>query len=190
MNGGLIWRAADRIMNSADQFETIVNDHYEPLYRFAMSLTRSEPDAMDLTQQTFYIWATKGHQVRDTSKVKSWLYTTLHRAFLQSRRREIRFPHSELDAASNELPVFSPELVNHLDSSQVLFALSRVDQVFQAAVALFYLEDYSYAEIASILEVPLGTVKSRIARGVTQLREVFLSGEPACRVDAREQAFR
>ena len=65
-----------------DDFEQIVSQHYEPLYRFAFSLTRSEADACDLTQQTFYIWATKGHQLQDRSKVKSWLFTTLHREFL------------------------------------------------------------------------------------------------------------
>ena len=58
-------------MNSADQFEAIVSEHYEPLFRFAMSLTRVESDAWDLTQQTFYIWATKGHQLRDVTKVKT-----------------------------------------------------------------------------------------------------------------------
>src|SRR5262245_34364593 len=56
-------------MNSADLFEAIVNEHYAPLFRFAMSLTRSESDACDLTQQTFYVWAKKGHQLRDISKV-------------------------------------------------------------------------------------------------------------------------
>jgi hypothetical protein len=56
-------------MNSADQFEAIVRERYKPLFRFAMSLTRFESDARDLTQQTFYVWATKGHQLRDISKV-------------------------------------------------------------------------------------------------------------------------
>jgi len=174
-------------MNSADQFEAMVSEHYEPLYRFAMSLTRSESDAMDLTQQTFYVWATKGHQLRDPSKVKSWLYTTLHRAFLKARRREIRFPHSELEEASNELPVFLPELANRLDSAHLLSALALVDEVFRAALALFYLEDCSHQDIAAILEVPIGTVKSRIARGVAQLREILLTGGSAV-LSRRKQA--
>ena len=180
--------ADQRIMNSADQFEAIVSEHYEPLYRFAVSLTRSKSDAMDLTQQTFYVWATKGHQLRDVSKVKTWLYTTLHRAFLKTRRKEIRFPHSELEEVSNELPVFSPESSNRLDSSHVLSALARVDEVFQAAVALFYLEDCSYKDIATILEVPIGTVKSRIARGVAQLRDILLS-EGSSALSRREEAI-
>src|SRR5216117_2004540 len=73
----------------SDDFEQIVSQHYEPLYRFAFSLARTEADACDLTQQTFYIWATKGHRLRDRSKVKSWLFTILHREFLNIRRRAV-----------------------------------------------------------------------------------------------------
>ena len=53
-----------------------------PLYRFALSLSRQESDAADLTQQTFFLWASKGHQLRDQSKVKTWLFTSLYREFL------------------------------------------------------------------------------------------------------------
>ena len=162
-------------MNSADHFEAIVNEHYEALYRFALSLARSESDAQDLTQHTFHIWATKGHQLRDLSKVKSWLFTTLHRAFLQARRKQTRFPHQDLDEVIEQLPAASGTLSDRLDSLHVLPALAKVDEPYQAAVALFYLEDYAYKDIAVILGVPVGTVKSRIARGITQLREILLS---------------
>jgi RNA polymerase sigma-70 factor, ECF subfamily len=161
-------------MNSTDQFEIIVGDYYEPLFRFALSLTRMESDARDLTQQTFYVWATKGHQLRDISRVKTWLFTTLHRAFLETRRRQIRFFHHNLEEVSDELPVLPADVTDQADRSVVLPALARVDEIYQAAVALFYLEDCSYKDIAAILEVPVGTVKSRIARGVAQLREILL----------------
>jgi RNA polymerase sigma-70 factor (ECF subfamily) len=164
-----------RIMNYADQFEAIVCEHYEPLFRFAMSLTRSESDACDLTQQTLYVWATKGHQLRDISKVKTWLFTTLHRTFLAARRMQSRFIHQDLEEESEQIPALAPELVNKMDSSHVLSILARVDEVYQAAVALYYLEDCSYKEIALVLEVPIGTVKSRIARGIAQLRQILLS---------------
>jgi len=164
-------------MNSTDQFEAIVSEYYEPLFRFAMSLARAESDARDLTQHTFYVWAKKGHQLRDISKVKSWLFTTLHRAFLEGRRRQIRFPHYDLEEVSELLENFSAEPADLSDCSLVLPALAKVDEAFQAAVALFYLEDYTYREIAMILEVPVGTVKSRIARGIAQLRKIMLSGD-------------
>jgi RNA polymerase sigma-70 factor (ECF subfamily) len=154
-------------------FESLVARYYEPLYKFAFSLSRDEADACDLTQQTFYVWATKGHQLRDPAKVKTWLFTTLHRQFLESRRRATHFPHSELESVEADLPVIQPAAISRLDTAQVLIALAKVDEVFQAAVALFYLEDCSYKEIAEILAVPMGTVKSRIARGLGQLQKLL-----------------
>lgn len=154
-------------------FDGLVSLYYASLYRFALSLTRKESDACDLVQQTFYIWATKGHQLQDATKVKSWLFTTLHREFLEAHRRQARFPHYELEEVKHELPSFDPELVTRLDANSVASLLAQVDPVFQAPVALFYLEDYAYKEIAVILDVPMGTVKSRIARGLGQLQDIL-----------------
>jgi RNA polymerase sigma factor (sigma-70 family) len=154
-------------------FARIVAQHYEPLYRFASSLTRDKAESWDLTQQTFCIWATKGHQLRDLLKVKTWLFTTLYREFLGSRRRQNRFPHIELDETAPELPVTLPEATNRLDTQQVLVALGKLEAIFQAPVALFYLENYSYKEIAEILDVPIGTVKSRLTRGIGQLQRLL-----------------
>ena len=165
-------------MASGLEFESVVARFYEPLYQFAFSLTRAEADACDLTQQTFYIWATKGHQLRDPSKVKTWLFTTLHRAFLEIRRRQTRFPHFELDEVPLELPTLSPATVNQLDSAQVLQALAQVDEIYQAPIALFYLQDCSYNEIAEILGVPLGTVKSRLTRGLDRLHHLLTNVQP------------
>ena len=160
-------------MASGQDFEGVVAQYYEPLYKFAFSLARTESEACDLTQQTFYVWAAKGHQLRDPTKVKTWLFTTLHRQFLESRRRQTRFPHQELDEVEFELPTVTPNFAERLDGQLVLRALGKVDEVYQAAVALFYLEDYAYKEIADILGVPLGTVKSRIARGIAQLQKLL-----------------
>jgi RNA polymerase sigma factor (sigma-70 family) len=163
-------------MASSDEFEQIVAQYYGSLYQFAFSLTRAEADACDLTQQTFYVWAIKGHQLRDRSKVKTWLFTTLHRAFLESRRRQTRYPHHELSEVETELPVCSPKMVDQLDAAQVVQALSQVDEIYQAPVALFYLEDCSYKDIAEILQTPIGTVKSRMARGIAQLQKLVAAG--------------
>ncbi len=160
-------------MASVWDFEGLVARFYEPLYQFAFSLTRSEADACDLTQQTFYIWATKGHQLREPDKVKTWLFTTLHRQFLETCRRQSRFPHHDIEALDLELPVVSPVEINGLDTAQVLASLARLDAAFQAPVALFYLQDRSYNEIAEILDLPLGTVKSRISRGIDQLQKAL-----------------
>jgi len=165
-------------MASVWDFEGLVARFYEPLYQFAFSLARSEADACDLTQQTFYVWATKGHQLRDPQKVKTWLFTTLHRQFLESRRRLVRFPHQDLDSAEIELPSIEPHAISQIDAAQVLASLARVDESFQSPVALFYLQDCSYKEIADILDLPLGTVKSRISRGIGQLQKLLAKDLP------------
>jgi RNA polymerase sigma-70 factor (ECF subfamily) len=160
-------------MPCAPDFEELVSLYYEPLYQFALSLAHNEADAADLTQQTFWIWAAKGSQLREPGKAKTWLFTTLHREFLNSRRRLARFPHLELGEAEPHLPPVSPETIERLDGDVVLAALSRLDESFRAPVALFYLQDCSYQEIAEVLEVPVGTVKSRLARGLARLERLL-----------------
>ena len=171
MQTGLLSNDSSSAVNL--EYEDVVERYYRPLYQFAFSLTRSEADASDLTQQTFYTWSVKGHQLRDGSKVRTWLFTTMHRAFLQTRRRETRFPHYELDEVDSELPCISPPEASGLDSADLLDALAKIDDVFRAPVALFYLEDCPYKEIALILNVPLGTVRSRIARGIIKLQKLL-----------------
>ena len=156
-------------------FEQVVSEHYAALYRFAISLARSEADACDLTQQTFYIWATKGHQLRDARKVKSWLFTILHREFLNLYNRATRFPQLELNDETIALNCLSSELVHTLDTTLALEFVGQVQEPYRAALSLFYLEDYSYKEIAEILEIPLGTVRSRISRGLAQLQRAILN---------------
>src|SRR5258705_2783155 len=115
-----------------DEFGELVAQHYAALYKFAFSLTRAEADASDLTQQTFYLWATKGHQLREGSKVKSWLFTTLYNIFLHARRRQTRFPHRGLDeVAPEDLFAASPPPRDHLDSAQVLRALAQIATVYK-----------------------------------------------------------
>jgi RNA polymerase sigma-70 factor (ECF subfamily) len=154
-------------------FERLVEAHYAPLYRFGFSLSRNETDAADLVQDTFYLWATRGHQLADMTKVKSWLFTTLHREFLARRRRALRFSHEELSAVEEELPQMPPPMLERLDWEGVADSLAKLEPAFQAAVTLFYLEDFSYNEIAETLGIPIGTVKSRIARGIAQLQRMF-----------------
>ena len=169
--------------NMADRldFQVLVDRYYVALYRFALSLTRKESDARDLTQQTFWLWARKGHQLHDPAKVKSWLFTTLHREFLQGQRRSTRFPHQELEEVPDEIPNVPSTMVNDLDGNIILECLGRIDPLFKAPVALFYLEEHSYQEIADVLGIPLGTVKSRIARGIAQLQNVVLQRQKRSR---------
>jgi RNA polymerase sigma factor (sigma-70 family) len=153
-------------------FAEVVDRFYGPLYRFALSLTGSEVDAADLVQETFYIWARKGKQLRDASCVKGWLFTAMHRRFLQSRRRAERFREVELVGSEIEEASVQAAGLERVDAVVVVALMQELDEVFRAPLALFYLEDMSYEEIAGTLGVPVGTVKSRLSRGVARLREV------------------
>ena len=152
------------------EFPQLVDNHYRGLFQFAMSLARSEADAADLTQETFLRWAEKGGQLREAGKAKSWLYTTLYRLFLGRQRHLTRFPHDELGDAETRLPVVEPEAVRSMEGAEVMAALEEIEEVFRAPLVLFYLEDHSYQEIAEILDVPPGTVMSRLWRGKALLR--------------------
>ncbi len=156
-------------MSAPLDFETVVKRYHRDLYHFAFSLAGNEADASDLMQETFYIWASKGSQLRDPASAKRWLFTTLHREFLQTLRRRNQFREYELDEVCAELPEVSSDVVGRLDGATVLELLSRLDERYRAPLALYYMEDYSYLEIGALLEIPLGTVQSRIARGKAQL---------------------
>jgi len=155
---------------SADlKFENLVKHYYGDLYRFGLSLTGNETDAADLTQETFYIWANKGHQLQKAASVKSWLFTTLHREFLKTCRRRNRFSHQSIDESTEDLPNVPADCVERVDSRTLLRILGEIAEDFRAPLVLYYMEDLSYKEIADVLALPLGTVQSRIARAKIQI---------------------
>lgn len=165
-------------MRGEVDFERLVREHHAALFRFALSMTRHEADAVDLVQDTFLRWAEKGHQLQDVAKAKAWLFTTLYREANARRRRVLRFPHEPIEDLETELPPVDCAAPRVADGALALAALDRLDPLYRAAVALFYLEDHSYPEIAGILEVPIGTVKSRVARGLAQMSQWLKEREP------------
>lgn len=153
------------------EFAELVDAHYQALFRFAVSLTRDPDRAADLVQETFCIWAEKGDQLKDRSKAKTWLFTTLHREFLGQRRRAERFAEEELDDETAGA-VVAPEddAERQLDGQRALELLGALEDTYRAPVTLFYLQQHSYKEIAEILGIPIGTVMSRLSRGKEILR--------------------
>ncbi|OUW15689.1 MAG: hypothetical protein CBD18_08460 [Opitutales bacterium TMED158] len=159
-------------------FQEVVDAYYQNLYRFALSLCRSSDQAWDLTQETFLVWARKRSSIRSEKATKSWLYTTLYREFLKVARRNARLvaledqemDYENLSDSDADLPSF--------DSGNVMELLMDLKIEYRKAVTLYYLESYSYKEIAEILDIPIGTVMSRLARGKDVLRRK-LRGEGA-----------
>lgn len=149
-----------------------------PLYRFALSLSRRESDAADLTQQTFLLWAKKGHQLRDQSKVKTWLFTSLYREFLGRKRHQDRFVDVENNPEAISAQVVPATVVNQMDAEIAQRALFALEEIYRAPLTLFYLKQHSYREIAETLEIPIGTVMSRISRGKEQLRKALVEKVP------------
>jgi RNA polymerase sigma-70 factor (ECF subfamily) len=151
-------------------FQRLIDTWYDPLYRFALSLSRNADDALDLTQQTFARWAEKGSTLRDGDKAKSWLFMVLYREFLDTRRLRQREVLGEAEAALDRNPVRTNSAETKVDSSAAIAALWELEEIFRAPITLFYIESHSYKEIAEILDLPIGTVMSRISRGKEQLR--------------------
>lgn len=159
-------------------FESLLDEHYAALYRFAYSLAKNPDDAADLTQQAFAVFARKGDEVRDPSKCKSWLFTTLYREFLKQAGRARRVVSLDDDQdAPRELSAPPTEASRSLDQHAALTALASLEESQRAVLALFYLDQCSYREIAEILEIPIGTVMSRLSRGKEALREKMRVGE-------------
>lgn len=155
-------------------FATLAREYYKPLYRFGLSLARNESDASDLVQQTFLIWARKGDSLRDPTRVKSWLFTTLYREYLRVRRRISPFVSQEPDELEADLPSVPPEAFTAYDANQAVDSLQAVDEIYRAPLTLYYLEHMSYKEIADALAIPMGTVMSRLSRGKLQLKNALL----------------
>lgn len=159
--------------HSEIDFEQLVAAYYQPLYKFAWSLSKSEESASDLTQQTFLIWAEKGHTLRDPAKVKSWLFTSLYREFLRQNRRGQTVTAIDQEILETHEDSGLVETARSLERQEALEALHQLDPVYRDPLILFYLDDLAYREIAEVLDIPIGTVMSRLARGKNQLKAIL-----------------
>src|SRR5262245_22599691 len=153
--------------------ERLVEAHYEALYRYAYRLGGSAADAEDLVQEAFCKAQANLSQLRDAERAKPWLFSILRNAYLH-RTRADRHPHLvPLDAAADvaeplndSFPEIEPDLLQK--------ALDELPEVFRTPVILFYFEDFSYRDIAEQMDLPIGTVMSRLARAKAHLRARLL----------------
>lgn len=154
-------------------FDQLVEAHYNPLYRFAYSLSKNEHEACDLTQQTFLTYARKGSSLRDPAKVKSWLFTTLYREFLRVRRRQAPMASIEPELLEHTAPAVDANAVERAELTELLDLLGEIEDTYRTPMMLFYLKDLSYKEISEVLEIPMGTVMSRLSRGKAMLKTLL-----------------
>lgn len=149
----------------------LVEEHYSLLYRFGFRLSGSQTDAEDLVQQTFLTAQQKLDQLREPDQAKSWLCVILRNIYFKTyRHRKLanEVGVEDLDAMV-EQP--APDLDDHpIDQETLQAALNELPEDFRRTLVLFYFEQMPYKEIAEHLDVPIGTVMSRLARGKAHLR--------------------
>lgn len=160
------------------RFTELVDAHYQSLYRFAYSLSKNEPDACDLVQQAFTIYAQKADTLRDPSKAKSWLFTTLYHEFLRHKKQRDRHSPQQHEVLDTHLPPQQSLVETELDSKAALSALASIDEIYRDPLTLFYLGSLSYKDISASLGIPIGTVMSRISRGKALLKSILFSSQP------------
>ncbi len=156
-----------------EEFSATVHRWYDPLYRFALALCKDPDNALDLTQNAFQKLAKHSHTLKKQNKVKSWLFSVLHREFIDEYRHATRYPKTSLELAG---PLPAENTVDHaiaIDAQEMLLALNRLETKFRAPLSLFYIEDFSYKEIAHTLDIPIGTVMSRLRRAKDHLRAIL-----------------
>lgn len=166
--------------SSSVGIEALVEAHYAAIYRYAYRLSGSAQEAEDLTQETFCQAHHKQAQLRDAAKAKSWLFTILRNAYLHRLRSAKNQKHLSLEGIP-EIPERGTDVMPAIDSAQLQTALNELPELFRTPVILYYFEDFSYKDIAEQMNVPLGTVMSRLARAKAFLRDRLM--DPADRFE-------
>jgi RNA polymerase sigma-70 factor (ECF subfamily) len=161
------------------EFAAEVLQHLEALYATAMRLTRNRADAEDLVQDALVRALRFADRFTPGTNLKAWLYTILHNAWRNQRRDALRDPvaadsayvdeAASLPGGPSELETPEQVLLRGTLDADLQAALDDLPDAFRQAVWLRDVEEFSYAEIAGMLGVPIGTVMSRISRGRRQL---------------------
>lgn len=171
-----------------EAFAQAALSHIDSLYGTALRLTRRAADAEDLVQDTYLKAFRSAHQFEPGTNLKAWLFTILHNTFRNARRHDGRNP-VDVDSEAVERAVGtgpseqSPEqiLTRATLDANLQAALDALPDAFRQAVWLRDVEELTYAEMAQVLDVPIGTVMSRISRG----RRALLAGVQSRRDQAR-----
>ncbi|MCU0880156.1 MAG: RNA polymerase sigma factor, partial [Pirellulaceae bacterium] len=164
---------------------SLIVAHHAALYRYAYRLCGCPTEAEDLTQQTFLIAQQRLHQVRDAERTSGWLYTVLRSTFLKSVRRQRPLNAASANVELEEAAGVQPEVANveleeaagvqpevdEIDREALARAIGELPVEFRLVVLMYYFEDLSYQQIAEQLEIPAGTVMSRLSRAKQHLRK-------------------
>lgn len=170
------WRSGD-----VEAFEVLFQQYYRLVFKTAYLMVGSKEEAEDILQEAFVaMWKSRKTFDPDKGKLTTWLCRiTVNQC--NSRRRTKRVDSVSLDKAENDgfdLPDTSAQLpeelcTKHWEYEQVVKAIGSLDGKHRATVVLRYFGDLSYEEIAQVLEIPIGTVKSRLSQALRTLNQVI-----------------
>lgn len=155
--------------SGSPSIESLIDEYYAGLYRYAYRLSGTSSDAEDLTQETFRKALARLDQLRDQERAKGWLFRILRNAYLHRIRGEKRsriVPMENVD----DVPGRDDQSPASIDPDELQKVLNELDESFRTPVILFYFEEFSYKDIAEQLDMPIGTVMSRLARAKGYLR--------------------
>ncbi len=158
--------------------DRLVDEHYAALYRYAFRLSASAADAEDLTQEAFCKAQINLAQLRDAGRAKPWLFSILRNAYLHRLRAGRQERLISLEEVG-DLPEALPDPLPDIDPERVQEALNELPEVFRTPIILYYFDDFSYRDIAEQMDLPIGTVMSRLARAKGYLRGRLLTPAPA-----------
>lgn len=163
-----------------DCFEQHLSPHVSMLYKSAIRMCGSPNDAQDLVQETLYCALKSFHQVHDPAKSKYWMFSILRNLFLKDiektkKRAEIEF-ESVCDKLSDKQHPEGDFLRAEVRSN-FQEVLEKLDERLRITLVQFYFDGLSYKEISKSLNIPIGTVMSRIARAKVYLKRELLRSE-------------
>ncbi len=155
--------------------ESAITEHIPRLRRYARALTGDRNAADDLVQDTLERALSRFQLWRQGSDLRAWLFTIMHNIFVNQLRSRLRHPHEALDeSAADVQQAREPDWAELRDIDD---ALSRLPGEQRAVLLLVGLEQFTYEEAARVLDIPLGTVMSRLSRGRERLR-LILAADP------------
>ena len=155
------------------EFSQLIEELYEPLYQFALSLCLTESDACDLSLKAFEIWRSQSYAQADEVDSNTGVFAILHREFLARPSRRQDASELEEDTGTVARTEMEASKINALDGAIIQDALHRLHLRYRAPISLFYLRRHSFGEIGQILDVPVETVLERITRGKAELRKAL-----------------
>jgi|GEM_PF-552372 len=149
--------------------EKIVQDLHAPIYRYLYRMAGTVADAEDLTQQTFLLVQRNLGQLREIDRLRHWVFRIARNQYLQSRRKRVPLPASTAELVVDQLPAENDDY-SPIDSEHLQKVLNELSDEHRLILMMYYFEELPYREIAEQLQIPIGTVMSRLARAKENLR--------------------